>query len=285
MKLCFLSILYCLTALPVHAGKSTTNNDLVISDFKQIQIEQGKSKVYPLFTIKNIGSKIYKDIKLIYYSPKGLSSSGKNVSLNRSDNSWATVTLKPGQEVTFNPSYKHYTYLSASTDQALTTYSTDYYFSFKDQAGHEYSTHKFTINEFAQVVPIGGEGSIKEYQQKPKRKPIAHHSQSFKSEENGLKGKIQHALNAEILKLENIVHPKHLEGLKNILKQLESDNTSPTSHSPRKTSSNGSSDAQQKFQKDAIQYGLDMMNPLKSSQDVQDSFEQFKKSTEKTLGN
>jgi D-lyxose ketol-isomerase len=258
------------------------NNDINVSSFSTIIMEQGKSKVYPTFKIKNNGSKAYKNIKLIYSSPKGLSSHGKNVKLERVSSDWAYVTLRPGQEVTFNPSNQHYTYLRASSNQAITTYSTNYYFYFKDEDGHEYTTPYKTIDQFVQVIPAGGKGSVKEYQQEPKsNKPNT--SSILHSSTNEYNLDIHDALNNEISNLETIVHPKHLEGLKNILKQLNMNTERPVSTKPKSVSISSSDENQQQFQKDAMQYGLDMINPLKSSQDVKESYEQFKNSAEKAL--
>ena len=131
----FLSIIMILSAKIVIA-EQMINDDISVTEYKPVTIMQGMGKVFPIFKIKNIGARAYTDVSLSYDSPEGLSSSGQRVTLKRNycsrGGTWATITLKPGQEVVFNPSRGNCAELIAKTDQALTDYSTRYRFYFKD---------------------------------------------------------------------------------------------------------------------------------------------------------
>ena len=141
------------TLMSAYATNSLiTNNDVRVTGYETIVMEQGKSKVYPVFKIKNFGDKIYHSIQLRYDAPQGLSSSGRKVSIMRRGgeypNHWARITLNPQQEVTFNPSDGNVIYLETLTDQEKITYGTNYRIYFEDEEGYEYVTPGFNIEKF-----------------------------------------------------------------------------------------------------------------------------------------
>ncbi|MGM0418645.1 MAG: hypothetical protein ACQEQS_07980 [Thermodesulfobacteriota bacterium] len=262
------------------------NNDIAVTSYRTVVMEQGQSKVFPVFKIKNRGSKEYSNIKLIYTTPEGLSKNGQKVTISRNDNDWARISLKPGQEVRFNPSLKNYTYLSADSDQAECIYSSEYHFSFRDKSGHTYNTPRFRLNDFVQVVSPGNIDKIKDYSQKNKDNNTCSYTDLKNRGKNSDFIEIRNMLNTEISKLENIVHPKHITDLKKILKKLDKNlslNKAVTKQESAKKTKNTDS-LKIQIKKDAVGYALDMMNPVKSSKEVSESLNKFKKTTEKFAG-
>ena len=144
----------------VFATDRNINDDIVMTSYEMIVMEQGKSNVYPVFKVQNKGNRKYNNIRLIYSKPSGISPSGQNVSVDwrrgyGKKKDFATISLEPNQEVNFNPSHGDLVYLKSSTTQALTTYSTTYYFDFDDVDGHHYKTPSKAISNFVEVVKNG----------------------------------------------------------------------------------------------------------------------------------
>ena len=142
------------------------NNDIVVSSYNPVIMEQGKGNVFPIFRIKNTGSRKYKEVHLYYEMPKGLAPNGKEVSLERTASckyDWQTVTLLPGQEIPFNPSRDNCVHLRSKTDQPEITYSTRYRFEFYDEYDHSFQTPLQTINEFAELIPFNNDIVVVKY--------------------------------------------------------------------------------------------------------------------------
>ena len=215
------------------------NNDIVVTRYAPVVMEQGKSEVFPVFRIKNTGSRPYEQVQLRYDTPVGLSSDGKTVRLGLGTGRiprWHSITLLPGQEVNFNPSLGQHISLSAATDQPRTVYSTKFHFRFKDEENQWYRTPPRKVEEFAYVGLAGDNMSPKVYSD-------AYASGLNKAapaqEVSGTRAPLDLApyrdrLSREIDRLQNIVHPSQLEELKRIRDDMRRSSKSSTSPADRR---------------------------------------------------
>ena len=222
------------------------NDEVVITHYTPVQIEQGQSKVFPVFRIKNTGSRPYRDIQLRYETPVGLSREGKTdklaLSYIKKDWYWERITLLPGQEVTFNPSHKSHVSLSARADQAETVYGTKFHFRFRDDANQWYRTPPRKIEQFAYVSSSGEKISPKIYSHATIPDANQTYPEAGKAGEPSSKQleTLRNRLGREIDRLQTIVHPSQLEELKRIRDEMrESDETSALSPSRQGTAPGG----------------------------------------------
>ena len=136
----------------------------MVTSYETILMEQGKSKIFPIFQVKNTGQRTYTNVVLAYEAPQA--EGGRKASLQLHRPYWDSFTLRAGEEIALNPSSNEgNAYLSASTSQPTVIYSTSYHFEFEDEEGHRYETPPFKIDSFAQVVQNNGTGDVKTYRQ------------------------------------------------------------------------------------------------------------------------
>ncbi len=128
------------------------NPDLVIAGHTLDALEQGKSKVAPLFKLKNNGKQAYRNVQVIYSAP-GLPA--KNVTLRFERAHRNLVQLDPGEELEYLATSPGY--LAVNENQPLGAYESRYYLQFEDQAGAAYRTPEIVNKAFVQVVPFNGD--------------------------------------------------------------------------------------------------------------------------------
>ena len=125
------SVRFCLLVLlslapASHAANRSVNNDIVVTSYETVIMEQGKSKVLPVFQVKNTGQRTYTNVVLAYEAPQA--EGGRKASLQLHRPYWDSFTLRAGEEIALNPSSNEgNAYLSASTSQPTVIYSTFYH--------------------------------------------------------------------------------------------------------------------------------------------------------------
>lgn len=128
-----------------YARVTAYNSDIILLDYATTHIHQGQSKVKPIFMLKNVSEKPYKNIFVKTHSPTALVN-GKPYSLQEKGN-YQSIDLAPGEEARFFSGF----YLTADTAQPKATYSMQYSLSFSDKEGHGFITPKETIKNYAVV--------------------------------------------------------------------------------------------------------------------------------------
>jgi len=125
--------------------------DIVLLDYRPVELERGQDKVYPELRVKNRGKETYTAVLLKFDKPLGKYETGRLDSLYIYTYRSRKLSLKPGEEVTLDPARHPATYIKARNSQALGNYSVKYWFFFVDSRGCEYVSPKKEIKEFARV--------------------------------------------------------------------------------------------------------------------------------------
>ena len=157
-------MLFSIFSLLLEAKRERSlNPDIVISNYETIVLEQGESKVRPVFRVKNTGKRTYISIQVNCKKPQGLSDKGQVVYLQYHIIPGDSITLKAGQVDTLIPGRKSGGNIGAHPEQEITTYSTDCWFEYADVEGHLYRSPFYEIKNFVRVIPFQKNIELIEY--------------------------------------------------------------------------------------------------------------------------
>ena len=130
------------------------NPDIVVTDYQPLTVQQGESKITPVFRVKNKGKRTYRSVRLKYRKPVGILEKGRKREIGIVGYCWSPITLEPGQEVTFNPGCEGTHYIKTQPGQPPLIYSSEYWFEYYDSDGCLYRTPKKEIKDFIRVRPM-----------------------------------------------------------------------------------------------------------------------------------
>jgi len=149
--------MFSITTTSALAKSRELSNDIIITDFSTIEINQGQNNVKPLFKIKNVGNKKYQNIYLKIEPPVAYHNSNRVIL--EDSGPYKTVSLSPGEEIEFFPGYN----FSAKIDQPTTVYSLPYEILFSDKNNKKYITSKQTIQSYARVTNYNSDIIVLDY--------------------------------------------------------------------------------------------------------------------------
>lgn len=201
-----------------YAKVSSFNNDIIVTRYSTTILKQGEANVNPVFQLKNVGNKEYKEISVKTQAPQ--MALGDEFEQLKEVGNYKTVSLKPGEVVEFSPGVA----LTAEVKQPKGNYSSSYALTFMDKNGNQFLTPPFKINRYAMVIGkdedqklLGGYDSLPIRPSKTLTDMPAE-SRQLDSNKSALD-----RLKKEVEQLDDNISPAKLLELKKLIKQLEKD--------------------------------------------------------------